>query len=230
MSASADSNASAQAPATNPTVAPTAAASVLIPAAAGVAEVADTFPATTDAEMEEAEIADNDDSAGAAHGQVSGQTLEHGWAFWLVSPQVEAGGKVASERTVHTFSTVDEFWSLYNNILHPSKLGVGADLYCLKNKIEPKLEDPICANGGKWAISCGKGKSDKFWVHTLLPLIGGRFEYGDEICGAVLSVRGTQDMIAVWTKYSANEPAQSADKGWVSGVVVNRGWEVTCMT
>ncbi|KAK1670373.1 hypothetical protein QYE76_058532 [Lolium multiflorum] len=158
--------------------------------------------------MEEAEIADNDDSAGAAHGQASGQTLEHGWAFWLVSPQVEAGGKVASERNVHTFSTIDEFWSLYNNILHPSKLGVGADLYCLKNKIEPKLEDRICANGGKWAISCGKGKSDKFWVHTLLPLIGGRFEYGDGICGAVLSVRGTQDMIAVWTKDSANEPAQ----------------------
>jgi hypothetical protein len=63
--------------------------------------------------MEEAEIADNDDSAGAAHGQASGQTLEHGWAFWLVSPQVEAGGKVASERTVHTFSTVDEFWRFY---------------------------------------------------------------------------------------------------------------------
>ncbi|XP_047055977.1 uncharacterized protein LOC124662139 [Lolium rigidum] len=147
-------------------------------------------------------------AAVAEHGQANGQTLEHGWAFWLVSPQVEARRQVASERTVYTFSTVDEFWSLYNNILHPSKLGVGADLYCLKDKIEPKLEDPICANGGKWTIRCGKEKSDTLWVHTLLPLIGGRFEYGDDICGAVLSVRGTQDMIAVWTKDSANDPAQ----------------------
>ncbi|KAM0895098.1 hypothetical protein ACQ4PT_024046 [Festuca glaucescens] len=95
---------------------------------------------------------------------------------------------------------------LYNNILHPNKLGMGASLFCLDNKIEPKWEDPICANGRKWTISCGKGKSDTLWLHTLLPLIGGRFEYGNEICGAVLRVRGTRDMIAV--KDSANEPAQ----------------------
>jgi hypothetical protein len=74
---------------------------VLIPAAAGIAKVAVTIPATTDAEMA---------AAVAEHGQANGQTLEHGWAFWLVSPQVEARRQVASERTVHTFSTVDEFW------------------------------------------------------------------------------------------------------------------------
>jgi hypothetical protein len=46
-------------------------------------------------------------AAVAAHGQANGQTLKHAWAFWLVS------GQVASERTVHTFSTVDEFWRFY---------------------------------------------------------------------------------------------------------------------
>jgi ABC-type dipeptide/oligopeptide/nickel transport system permease component len=59
------------------------------------------------------------------------------------------------------------FTRLYNNINHPSKLIVGADFHCFKNKIEPKWEDPICANGGKWTISCGRGKSDTFWLHTV---------------------------------------------------------------
>jgi translation initiation factor 4E len=44
---------------------------------------------------------------------------------------------------------------------------MGADFHCFKNKIEPKWEDPICANGGKWTISCGRGKSDTLWLHTV---------------------------------------------------------------
>ncbi|KAL5672443.1 hypothetical protein ACJX0J_016749, partial [Zea mays] len=104
---------------------------------------------------------------------------------------------------------------LYNNINHPSKLIVGADFHCFKNKIEPKWEDPICANGGKWTISCGRGKSDTFWLHTLLAMIGEQFDYGDEICGAVVSVRGKQERIAIWTKNAANEAAQvSIGKQW----------------
>lgn len=58
-------------------------------------------------------------------------------------------------------------FSLYNNIHRPSKLVVGADFHCFKEKIEPKWEDPICANGGKWTISCGRGKSDTMWLHTV---------------------------------------------------------------
>ena len=41
-----------------------------------------------------------------------------------------------------------------------------------------------------------------------MALIGEQFEYGDEICGAVLSLRGMQDTIAIWTKDATNEPAQ----------------------
>jgi hypothetical protein len=39
-------------------------------------------------------------------------------------------------------------FSLYNNILRPSKLVVGADLDCFKKNIEIKWQDLIiCANG-----------------------------------------------------------------------------------
>ncbi|CAN1230367.1 Eukaryotic translation initiation factor 4E-1, partial [Linum grandiflorum] len=105
--------------------------------------------------------------------------------------------------------------SLYNNIHHPTKLAVGADFYCFKHNIEPKWEDPICANGGRWMITYQRGKSDTPWLYTLLAMIGEQFEHGDEICGAVVNVRGRQERVSIWTKNAANEAAQlSIGRQW----------------
>ncbi|KAK8478108.1 hypothetical protein V6N13_032713 [Hibiscus sabdariffa] len=170
-------------------------------------------------ELEEGEIAgEEDDAASLKKGAVE-QThpLEHSWTFWFDNPQAKSKQSTwgSSMRPIYTFSTIEQFWSLYNNIHHPSKLAVGADFHCFKHKIEPKWEDPICANGGKWTMTFQKGKSDTSWLYTLLALIGEQFEYGDEICGAVVSVRGKQERIALWTKNAANETAQtSIGKQW----------------
>ncbi|KAI3996827.1 hypothetical protein MKX01_021103 [Papaver californicum] len=143
--------------------------------------------------------------------------LEYFWTFWFDSPAAKSKQSTwgSSIRPVHTFGTVEEFWSLYNNIHKPSKLAVGADFYCFKHKIEPKWEDPICANGGKWTISFPRGKSDTSWLYTLLAMIGEQFDNGDEICGAVINVRGKQEKISIWTKNATNETAQvSLGKQW----------------
>ncbi|KAG2238922.1 hypothetical protein Bca4012_023706 [Brassica carinata] len=143
--------------------------------------------------------------------------LEHSWTFWFDNPSLKSkqttwGGSL---RSVFTFSTVEEFWSLYNNMRHPSKLGNGADFYCFKHNIEPKWEDPICANGGKWTMNFSREKSDKFWLYTLLALIGEQFDHRDEICGAVVNVRTKQERISIWTKNASNEAAQmSIGKQW----------------
>ncbi|KAF8411106.1 hypothetical protein HHK36_003645 [Tetracentron sinense] len=136
--------------------------------------------------------------------------LEHSWTFWFDNPFAKSKQAAwgSSIRPIHTFSTAEEFWSLYNNILHPSKLAVGADFHCFKHKIEPKWEDPVCANGGKWTISFTRGKSDTCWLYTLLAMIGEQFNFGDEICGAVVMVRAKQEKIAIWTKNALNETAQ----------------------
>ncbi|KAL2473719.1 Eukaryotic translation initiation factor 4E-1 [Forsythia ovata] len=138
--------------------------------------------------------------------------LEHSWTFWFdnmsaKNKQVEWG---SSMRPVYTFSTVEDFWSVYNNINHPSKLAVGADFYCFKNKIVPKWEDPVCANGGNWTVNFNRAKSDTCWLYTLLAMIGEQFDYGDEICGAVVNVRRSTEKISVWTKNAANEVAQQS--------------------
>ncbi|KAL6853985.1 hypothetical protein ACP4OV_020014 [Aristida adscensionis] len=171
-----------------------------------------------DHEREEGEIADDDSSSRPPHpNPAAPHPLEHPWTFWFDNPQGKSKQAAwgSSIRPIHTFATVEDFWGLYNNIHHPSKLIVGADFHCFKEKIEPKWEDPICANGGKWTISCGRGKSDTMWLHTLLAMIGEQFDHGDEICGAVVSVRAKQERIAIWTKNAANETAQiSIGKQW----------------
>lgn len=58
--------------------------------------------------------------------------------------------------------------SVYNNMHPPTKWVPGADLYCFKDKIEPKWEDPICANGGKWTMMFPKAKLESNWLNTVL--------------------------------------------------------------
>ncbi|MED6133544.1 translation initiation factor eIF4E [Stylosanthes scabra] len=153
-------------------------------------------PNNENEDLEEGEILDDDDSSATSR-----------------PPSSSAWG--SSIRPIYTFATVEEFWSIYNNIHHPSKLAVGADFHCFKHKIEPKWEDPICANGGKWTMTFPRGKSDTSWLYTLLAMIGEQFDHGDEICGAVVNVRNRQEKIALWTKNAANEAAQvSIGKQW----------------
>lgn len=157
-----------------------------------------------------------DDNTMAVVGQPH-HPLEHSWTFWFDNPSAKSKQAAwgSSIRPVYTFSTAEEFWSLYNNIHHPSKLAAGADFHCFKHKIEPKWEDPVCANGGKWTVSFSRGKSDTCWLYTLLAMIGEQFDHGDEICGAVVNVRARQEKIALWTKDARNEAAQmSIGKQW----------------
>ncbi|KAJ1377929.1 Translation Initiation factor eIF- 4e [Sesbania bispinosa] len=172
-------------------------------------------------DLEEGEILNDDDSSAISKPPSAvvrqPHPLENSWTFWFDNPSAKSKQAAwgSSIRPIYTFATVEEFWSIYNNIHHPSKLAVGADFHCFKHKIEPKWEDPICANGGKWTMTFSKGKSDTSWLYTLLAMIGEQFDHGDEICGAVVNVRNRQEKIALWTKNASNEAAQvSIGKQW----------------
>ncbi|KAE9594560.1 hypothetical protein Lal_00037470 [Lupinus albus] len=171
-----------------------------------------------DADHEDGEILDGDESATSKPSSAADpHPFENSWTFWFDNPSAKSKQVAwgSSIRNIYTFSTAEEFWSIYNNIHHPSKLSTGADFHCFKHKIEPKWEDPICANGGKWTATFPKGKSDTSWLYTLLAMIGEQFDHGDEICGAVVNVRSRQDKISIWTKNAANEAAQmSIGKQW----------------
>ncbi|PWA96252.1 eukaryotic translation initiation factor 4E [Artemisia annua] len=169
-----------------------------------------------DNQPEEGEIVTGEESATSAAG-VEKHPLEHSWTFWFDNPAAKSKQTAwgSSMRPIYTFSTVEDFWSLYNNIHKPGKLANGADFYCFKKEIEPKWEDPVCANGGKWTMTFQKLKSDNPWLYTLLAMIGEQFDHGDDICGAVVNVRSRVDKISLWTKNAANESSQiSIGKQW----------------
>ncbi|KAI4318155.1 hypothetical protein L6164_025958 [Bauhinia variegata] len=151
--------------------------------------------------------------------------LERKWAFWFDNqskPKQEAAWGI-SLRKLYTFETVEEFWCLYDQLVKPSKLPGNADFHLFKAGIEPKWEDPECANGGKWTVnSSRKANLDNMWLETLMALIGEQFDEADEICGVVASVRQKQDRISLWTKTATNEALQSSiGRKWKEIIDVN---------
>ncbi|EDW25928.1 GL14400 [Drosophila persimilis] len=127
--------------------------------------------------------------------------LNHEWTMWYVEPDRAK----TWEETLHqitSFSTVENFWSLYHHIKTPSQIKVGSD-YCLfKDGIRPIWEDEANVNGGRWIVSFPKSATAEmnfFWEYCLLSLIGENCEHSIDLCGAVVNIRLKNNKIALWT-------------------------------
>ncbi|CAA7016085.1 unnamed protein product [Microthlaspi erraticum] len=138
--------------------------------------------------------------------------LERKWSFWFdnQSKQKQGAAWGASLRKAYTFDTVEDFWGLHETVFKPSRLNANGEMHLFKAGVEPKWEDPECADGGKWThVVTGDRKSamDKAWLETLMALIGEQFDEADEICGVVASVRpmSKQDKLSLWTRTKSNE-------------------------
>ncbi|XP_058832346.1 eukaryotic translation initiation factor 4E-like isoform X1 [Topomyia yanbarensis] len=135
--------------------------------------------------------------------------LQFTWTLWYLEPDRSKSWEDTLNE-VTSFSTVEDFWSLYNHIKSPSDVKVGSD-YCLfKAGIRPMWEDEANKRGGRWMVNVPRGQRqdlDKYWLDTILCLIGEAFESADEICGAVVNVRPKIDKIAIWTANFQNRDA-----------------------
>lgn len=50
-----------------------------------------------------------------------------------------------------------------------------------------------------------KGVAVRYWEDLVLAIVGDQFwNIGDELCGAVLSIRNSEDLISVWNKSADN--------------------------
>ncbi|ETV75701.1 hypothetical protein H257_10085 [Aphanomyces astaci] len=139
--------------------------------------------------------------------------LQHRWVLWYDNPKKKLANESWEEnlKVVYTFDTVEDFWGMFNNILPPTKLLVGSNYHLFKEGIRPMWEDPINAKGGKWVLTNNRqrrARLDDAWMNTMLALIGECLEDDDDLSGAVVSVRKTQDRVAVWTQTATNEPLQ----------------------
>jgi len=50
-------------------------------------------------------------------------------------------------------------------------------------------QDDANKEGGKWIVRLKKGLASRCWENLILAVLGEQFMVGDEICGAVISIR-----------------------------------------
>ncbi|KIH46803.1 eukaryotic initiation factor 4E, partial [Ancylostoma duodenale] len=83
-------------------------------------------------------------------------------------------------------------------------IGEKVDVHFFKKGIKPVWEDEANLKGGKWILRLKKGLSSRIWENLLLAMAGEQFLVGDEICGAVCSVRNQEDIVSLWNRTADN--------------------------
>ena len=130
--------------------------------------------------------------------------LQCRWALWYLKGDRSKDWEDCL-KCVSVFDTVEDFWSLYNNIQPASGLSWGSDYYLFKEGIKPMWEDPNNVNGGRWLVIVDKHKRalklDNYWLELMMAIVGEQFDdFGNHICGAVVNVRQKGDKVALWTR------------------------------
>ena len=122
------------------------------------------------------------------------------------TPTIEPNPYENSIKTICTVSTVEEFWETYDFLNRPNDLPTTTDYHFFRDGIKPTWEDPGNAKGGKWIIRLPKGLASRYWEEIVLALIGCQFTGVpvQELCGAVLSVRFSEDILGVWNQSSSD--------------------------
>jgi translation initiation factor 4E len=132
--------------------------------------------------------------------------LECPYTFWF---HRRAGARNAENyerniKKIGSFRTVEEFWAIYSHLERPNDLSGTCDYHLFRKGVKPMWEDENNKAGGKWIVRLRKGFASRFWEDLLLAIIGGQFDVGNEICGAVVSIRYHEDILSVWTRTSDN--------------------------
>lgn len=140
--------------------------------------------------------------------------LQNRWTMWYDNPKKKTSQDTWGShlKKIVDFDTVEDFWRLYNNIVPASQLSHGSNYHLFKYGIEPKWEDPANTRGGQWVVTLPskqrRDRLDQLWLFAILACIGEAFgDDEDEVCGCVVSIRKSQDRIALWTRTASKEDA-----------------------
>ena len=127
--------------------------------------------------------------------------LKYSWVVWYRPPTSKYSDYEKSTIPLAGLSSVEAFWTIYAHLKRPSSLPTVSDYHFFRKGVRPVWEDKENKKGGKWILRLKKGVADRYWDDLLLAMIGDQFaEAGEEVCGAVLSVRSGEDVLSVWTR------------------------------
>lgn len=144
------------------------------------------------------------------------------WTIWYDNPRLAPAGSDWKEnlQKCGSFDTVESFWRVFNNLKPASELTVNSNYSVFRYGVEPSWEDPANTEGGKFVYSLLKkdsklGKCDEAWLFTVLAMIGETMDAtGDQVNGAVVSIRKQQDRIALWLKSSDRDTCIEIGERW----------------
>uniref|UniRef100_A0A1B6G6S9 eIF-4F 25 kDa subunit n=1 Tax=Cuerna arida TaxID=1464854 RepID=A0A1B6G6S9_9HEMI len=132
------------------------------------------------------------------------------YTYWLWFSKRSPGKQYTQSydqnlKLVGRFGSVEQFWSIYSHLVRPSELQSHCDFHLFKTGIKPMWEDEANKLGGKWIVRLRKGLASRCWENLILAMLGEQFMVGEEICGAVVSIRFQEDSISVWNKTASDQ-------------------------
>lgn len=150
------------------------------------------------------------------------QPLNAKWTLWFDNPRLAPAGSDWKEnlKQCGSFDSVELFWRIFNNLKPASQLSMNSNYSVFRYGVEPSWEDPANVNGGKFVLTIPKkdsknGKCDEWWLYTVLAVVGETMDVaGDEVNGAVVSIRKNQDRIALWLKGSERDVIVAIAERW----------------
>ncbi|KAJ1791245.1 hypothetical protein GGH19_004837 [Coemansia sp. RSA 1807] len=128
--------------------------------------------------------------------------LRFAWSFWFIhrAPGHKISDYEAAMTRVATFSTVETFWASYSHLKRADKVPTITDYHMFRAGVRPVWEDTANMAGGKWMIRLKKGVSPRMWEKLCMAVVGDVFNVGDQVCGIVLSIRNSEDIVSLWNK------------------------------
>nr|CCA14627.1 eukaryotic initiation factor 4E putative [Albugo laibachii Nc14] len=159
----------------------------------------------TQTEKPVADISEADDDTTGK----SDAPIQNMYTFWYMKRNTanKAESYEKSIKELGDFKTVQGFWCIYNHLVRPNDLPNTMDYHLFKTGIKPMWEDPSNRRGGKWMVRMRKGIASRYWEDLILAIIGEQFDVGNEICGAVISIRYNEDIISLWNRNADNNEA-----------------------
>jgi len=135
------------------------------------------------------------------------QPLHAEYALWFSqnNPRNRNTAYEDNVKVVGKFGSLESFWSYFSHMLPAGELATSSDYHLFREGIRPMWEDDANKLGGKWVVRLRKGLVSRLWESLVFAIIGDQFDVGNEVCGAVVSIRYHEDVISVWNRTAARE-------------------------
>jgi len=128
--------------------------------------------------------------------------LHFEWTLWFM--QRTPGQKItdyeAAIKKIDSFATIEQFWGIHSHIKRPDEVSNVSDFHIFRKGVRPVWEDDANIDGGKWIVRLKKGLAARYWEGLVIAIISEQFDVGEEICGAVLSIRHSEDILSLWNR------------------------------